>query len=54
MFEQHYPTKLNYFKNSATNAYAESYNAKIKDFRRNFRGVRDTRFFLFKLNNIFG
>lgn len=53
-FEQHYSTILNYFDNRATNAYAESFNAKIKDFRRNFRGVRDTKFFLFRLNNIFG
>lgn len=53
-FEQHYSTILNYFDNRATNAFAESFNAKIKDFRRNFRGVRDTKFFLFRLNNIFG
>jgi len=53
-FEQHYSTILNYFNNRATNAYAESFNAKIKDFRRNFRGVRDTKFFLFRLNKIFG
>jgi transposase len=53
-FEQHYSTILNYFNNRATNAFAESFNAKIKDFRRNFRGVRDTTFFLFRLNNIFG
>lgn len=53
-FEQHYSTILNYFDNRSTNAYAESFNAKIKDFRRNFRGVRDIKFFLFRLNNIFG
>lgn len=53
-FEQHYSTILNYFDNRETNAYAESFNSKIKDFRRNFRGVRDTKFFLFRLNNIFG
>jgi transposase len=53
-FEQHYTTILNYFENRATNAYAESFNSKIKDFRRNFRGVRDTKFFLFRLNTIFG
>ena len=53
-FEQHYSTILNYFDNRSTNAYAESFNSKIKDFRRNFRGVRDTKFFLFRLNNIFG
>lgn len=53
-FEKHYPTILNYFDNRSTNAYAESFNSKIKDFRRNFRGVTDTKFFLFRLNNIFG
>jgi len=53
-FEQHYAQILNYFENRATNAFAESFNSKIKDFRRNFRGVRDTNFFLFRLNNIFG
>lgn len=53
-FEQHYSSILNYFENRETNAYAESFNAKIKDFRRIFRGVRDTKFFLFRLNNIFG
>lgn len=53
-FELHYSTILNYFDNRATNAFAEFFNAKIKDFRRNFRGVRDTKFFLFRLNSIFG
>ncbi len=53
-FEQHYSTILNYFENRSTNASAESFNAKVKDFRRNFRGVRDTKFFLFRLNNIYG
>ena len=53
-FEQHYATIVNYFEDRETNAYAESFNSKIKDFRRNFRGVRDIRFFLFRLNNIFG
>jgi transposase len=53
-FEQHYRTILNYFENRSTNAFAESFNAKIKDFRRNFRGVRDIDFFLFRLAKIFG
>lgn len=53
-FEIHYQTILNYFNNRATNAFAESFNAKIKDFRRSFRGVKDIKFFLFRLNNIFG
>ncbi|MDR2122762.1 MAG: transposase, partial [Flavobacteriaceae bacterium] len=37
----------------STNASAESFNAKIKKFRSNFRGVRDRAFFLFRLQNIF-
>lgn len=52
-FEQHYNTILNYFENRSTNAFAESFNSKIKDFRRVFRGVRDTKFFLFRLTQIF-
>jgi transposase len=34
-----YDTILNYFKNISTNASAESFNAKIKDFRSQFIGV---------------
>jgi len=49
----HYQGILNYFDNRSTNASAESFNAKIKDFRRNFRGVRNIPFFLFRLANIF-
>ncbi len=52
-FEQHYESILNYFDNRSTNAYAESFNSKIKDFRRTFRGVKDIKFFLFRLTNIF-
>tara|TARA_B110000881_G_C18535559_1_gene495582 strand:- start:67 stop:672 length:606 start_codon:yes stop_codon:yes gene_type:complete len=52
-FEIHYAEILNYFDNRSTNASAESLNAKIKDFRRNLRGVRDLKFFLFRLSNIF-
>jgi transposase len=52
-FEQHYHSILNYFDNRSTNAYDESFNAKIKDFRRSFRGVKDIKFFLFRLTNIF-
>ncbi|MDR2122076.1 MAG: transposase [Flavobacteriaceae bacterium] len=49
----HYNDILNYFNNRSTNASAESFNAKIKKFRSNFRGVRDRAFFLFRLQNIF-
>ncbi|MDO6739543.1 transposase [Wenyingzhuangia sp. 2_MG-2023] len=44
---------LNYFINRSTNAAAESFNAKIKAFRVQFRGVRNLEFFLFRLTNIF-
>ncbi len=45
---------LNYFINRSTNASAESFNAKIKAFRSQFRGVRNVPFFLFSrsLNSI--
>ena len=43
----------NFFNNRSTNAAAESFNAKIKDFRRNYRGVADLKFFLFRLTKIF-
>jgi len=52
-FTIHYNDILNYFNNRSTNASAESFNAKIKKFRSNFRGVRDRAFFLFRLQNIF-
>ncbi|RUA07366.1 MAG: transposase, partial [Fusobacteria bacterium] len=39
--------------NRSTNASAESFNAKIKDFRRQFRGVRDIPFFLFRLCKLY-
>ena len=44
---------LNFFNNRNTNANAESFNAKIKLFRANLRGVTDTSFFLFRLHKLF-
>lgn len=44
---------LNYFINRATNASAESLNAKIKLFRAQLHGVVDVKFFLFRLTNIY-
>ena len=44
---------LNFFKNRHTNANAESFNSKIKQFRANLRGVTDTKFFLFRLHKLF-
>jgi len=52
-FEQHYNNIINFFVNRSTNAAAESFNAKIKEFRRIFRGVKDTKFFLFRLTRIY-
>lgn len=49
----HYKNILNFFDNRSTNASAESFNAKIKAFRTQFRGVRNVEFFLFRLTNIF-
>ena len=45
---------LNYFNNRSTNASAESFNAKIKGFRSLVRGVRDQKFFLFRIAKLFG
>ncbi|NCC88475.1 MAG: transposase, partial [Clostridia bacterium] len=44
---------VNYFQSRSTNAAAESFNAKIKDVRRQFRGVTDIKFFLYRLCKIY-
>ena len=44
---------LNFFNYRNTNANAESFNAKVKLFRANLRGVIDTKFFLFRLTKLF-
>ena len=49
----HYKNILNYFDNRSTNASAESFNAKIKAFRAQFRGVKKVDFFLFRLSTTF-
>ena len=51
--QHHYQTILNYFDNRSTNASAESFNAKIKAFRSQFRGVRNIEFFLFRLTELY-
>lgn len=51
--ENNKETILNFFNNRSTNANAESFNAKIKLFRANQRGVADTSFFLFRLEKFF-
>jgi len=50
----HEATILNYFINRSTNASAESFNAKLKGFRALVRGVRDKKFFLFRVAKLFG
>jgi len=49
----HYKEILNFFDNRSTNASAESFNAKIKAFRSQLRGVRDVNFFLYRLAKIY-
>jgi transposase len=51
--KNNYLTIVNYFDRRATNASAESFNAKIKAFRAQFRGVRDIPFFIFRLAKLF-
>lgn len=51
--QMHYQTIFNYFNNRSTNASAESFNAKIKEFRAQFRGIRDIAFFLYRLTKIY-
>ena len=51
--QNNYATIVNYFDNRSTNASAESFNAKVKAFRAQFRGVRDIPFFIFRLSKLF-
>ena len=52
-FENHNDTIVNYFENRLTNASAESFNAKIKAFRTQFRGVGDIKFFMYRLTTLY-
>ena len=51
--QNNYATIANYFENRSTNASAESFNAKVKAFRNQFRGVKDIQFFIYRLKTIF-
>lgn len=51
--QAHYKTILNFFERRATNASAESFNAKINAFRSVLRGVNNISYFLFRLKNIY-
>ena len=50
----HEDTIVNYFHDRRTNASAESFNAKIKNFRALQRGVSDVTFFLYRLAKLYG
>ncbi len=52
-FYEHYDEILNFYNNRASNAMAESFNAKIKLFRANLRGVADKKFFLFRMAKLY-
>lgn len=45
---------LNYFVERSTNASAESFNSKVKNFRALLHGVLDVKFFMYRLCRIFG
>lgn len=51
--EHHLDNIANFFENRSTNASAEAFNAKVKQFRTIQRGVSDTEFFLFRLSKIY-
>jgi transposase len=50
----HEDTILNYFVDRSTNAAAESFNAKLKNFRAVVRGVTDKKFYLFRVARLYG
>lgn len=50
---EHYDEVLNFFVNRSTNAFAEAFNAKVKAFRAQLKGVTDIKFFLFRLITIY-
>ena len=52
-FYEHYDDILNFYNNRASNAAAESFNAKVKAFRAALRGIRDEKFFLYRLAVIY-
>lgn len=51
--QAHYLNIINFFERRATNAAAESFNAKLKAFRAHFRGVKDKAFFLYRLTMLY-
>lgn len=54
MMEDKFSNVIKYFNDRATNAFAESLNSKIKDFRARLKGISDIKFFLYRVSLIFG
>ena len=52
-FYEHYDDILNFYNNRSSNALTESFNAKIKLFRANLRGVVNKKFFPVQNNKTF-
>ena len=52
-FENYNDTIINYIKDRLTNASAESFYAKIKTFRTQFRGEGDIKFFIYRLATLY-
>ena len=51
--QTHYLNIINFFERRANNASSESFNAKLKAFRTQFRGVKDKAFFLYRLKMLY-
>ena len=52
-FYEHYDDILNFYNNRSSNAAAEAFNAKVKAFRAALRGIRDEKFFLYRIAMIY-
>ena len=52
-FYERYEDILNFYNNRASNAAAESFNAKVKAFRASLRGIADEKYFLYRLTKIY-
>lgn len=52
-YYEHSEEILNFYNNRSTNASAESFNAKVKNFRAELKGVVDVPFFFFRLTKLY-
>lgn len=52
-FQNNYKTIINYFEKRVTNASTESFNAKIKALRSQFRGVGNIKFFMYRITKFY-